>query len=120
MLRKIGKGKFSTVFLVKDKETGLLEAYKQVLKGELNSEEIRLVEKETKILNTIKNPNVVKLIDFWESFDSLNYILEYIKGDDLTNFLRKLNRPLDENEAKKITRIILIALKDIHQYGIIH
>lgn len=28
MIRKIGKGKFSTVFLVKDKETGMLEAFK--------------------------------------------------------------------------------------------
>ncbi len=87
MIRKIGKGKFSTVFLVKDKDTGMLEAFKQVLKAELTPDEKHLVENETKILETIKHPNVVRLLDYWESFDSFNYILEYIKGDDLTCFL---------------------------------
>ncbi len=87
MIRKIGKGKFSTVFLVKDKESGMLEAFKQVLKAELTPEEKHLIENETKILQTIKHPNVVRILDHWESFDSFNYILEYIKGDDLTCFL---------------------------------
>lgn len=114
MIKKIGKGKFSTVFLVKDKETGIYQAYKQVLKGELSSEEVQLIEKETRILETIKNPNVVGLIDHWESFDSLNFILEYIRGDDLTCYLKKLGRNLDESEAKKLARIILEALRDIH------
>lgn len=73
-----------------------------------------MVQKENKILDTIKHPNVVTLKNQWESFDSFNYILEYIQGDDLTNFIKKRGRILEEIEAKKITKIILMALKSIH------
>ncbi len=65
------------------------------------------MEKETNILKTIKHWNVVSLKDHWETFDSYNYILEYIKGDDLTIFLKNRGKVLEEWETKKLAKILL-------------
>lgn len=53
---------------------------------------MKIVENESRILSTIKHPYVVQLIDSWENYDSFNYILEYVKGEDINQYIKTHKR----------------------------
>lgn len=67
-----------------------------------------IVENESKILATIQHPYVVKMIDNWEKYDAYNYVLEYLKGEDLGVYMKQKG-PLKEKPTQQIIRKILLS-----------
>jgi serine/threonine protein kinase len=81
---------------------------------------------EWEILKQFRShPNIVELIDLYESDDEVHMILECCPGGELFELIqRKRNTNslyrANELQASKITFQILSALKEIHDRGIIH
>jgi serine/threonine protein kinase len=71
------------------------------------------------------NPNVVDLIDVYETDDEVQMVLEYCKGGELFDYIqrkRAASSPYIPSEAKaaKITKQMLSVLNDLHGRGIVH
>lgn len=46
-----------------------------------------MLENETKIMEILHHPNIVKYHEQWEGSNTLNYVLELIEGEDLYNYV---------------------------------
>ena len=70
-------------------------------------------------MQILNHPNIVAFYESWEGFNTYNYILEYIKGIDVYEYIMS-NGPLIETEAKRITKIFLETILTVHNAGVIH
>lgn len=76
-------------------------------------------ENEIRIVQQLKHPKVVQLVDLFK--DELNYyiIMEYCGGGELCQFIIHQGR-LSEPQARMFTKQILEALEYVHSFGICH
>lgn len=84
----LGKGKFGQVYLSKHLATGFVVAIKKILKKKLV--EYNIVEqfiKEIKLHSALDHPKIVKFFGFFEEKDSFYFILEYMNGGTLFDYL---------------------------------
>lgn len=74
--KRLGKGHFGEVFVVKHKQTGFVCALKTISKEHIANEKVTdQIVRELKIHSTIKHPNIIALYGFF--FDEKNlYILQ--------------------------------------------
>merc|ERR1711916_110123 len=86
VIKPIGEGKFSTVFLAKHRETRKKYAVKHVDKHDEEFSKA-LLESEVAIMKAIHHPNVVRLYDVFDSDDSFCMVLEYVKGGELFDMI---------------------------------
>ena len=117
ILKTIGHGSFSRVFLVENIENQNLYALKVVPK---NSEKNNFFWEELQLLKIVNHPNIIKYIDFFEDNQYYFYVLEYIKGETL---IRKIleNGSLSESISKIYFQKIISAIKYLHEeINIIH
>ena len=125
IIKEIGKGSFSIVYLVKKKSTQKEFALKKVNIIKLTSKERQNSLKEVNFLSEIKDPNV---IGYEESFYDSNYshlflIMEYAPYGDLGKILQKRKKMKEyytENELLNIYLQITSGLKAVHAKQIIH
>ena len=87
----IGKGSFSSVFLVQRKIDKKLYALKSVFMEKLNKKEQENSVNEVRLLASISHPNVItyKEAFFDEKNNSLNIIMEYAENGDLQSEIIK-------------------------------
>merc|ERR1711916_165210 len=86
VIKPIGEGKFSTVFLAKHRETRKKYAVKHVDKHDEEFSKA-LLESEVAIMKAIHHLNVVRLCDVFDSDDSFCMVLEYVKGGELFDMI---------------------------------
>lgn len=67
-----------------------------------------------------QHPNIIKLIDLFENSDYYFIVLEYLDGKDLYDYLQSRNYKLSEERVKEIAFQLVIAIKYLHNYGIVH
>ena len=58
-----------------------------------------MLENENKIMQILNHPNIVAYYESWEGFNTYNYILEYIEGIDVYEFIMA-NGPMEEQAAR--------------------
>jgi len=125
IIKEMGKGAYSTVFLIKHKQTDELYAMKSVKLSNLSSKERENAINEIKILSSISNPNI---IGYKESFyddmhQTLNLVMEYAEEGDLEGKIKKhiLKKTFfEEKEIIKYIFQITSALKVLHDNKIMH
>lgn len=77
-------------------------------------------ETEKEILTFLRgHPNIIGLIDAFEDTRGFCLVLEYIKGNDLFEFLKQRD-PLTEREIKVIMSQILRGAQHMHQMNVAH
>ena len=129
----IGSGSFSTVYKCKRNSDSKQFALKLIQKKNLSKKEINNIHQEIKILSKLtlkKIPNIIKIIDFFETKKHFYIILEYASPHNLTFFTNKnfKNNKLKtkkeysevEYEAAYIIYSLTNALQKIHKNGIVH
>ncbi|KNC48089.1 CAMK/CAMK1 protein kinase [Thecamonas trahens ATCC 50062] len=118
VIKPVGEGKFSTVFLAKHRKSGRKVAIKHVDK---NDEEfsIGLLESEVSIMKAIDHPNVVRLFDVFDSDESFDMVLEYVKGGELFDMIVD-HGAYSEADASSIMTQILEAVAYLHEHDIVH
>ena len=74
---------------------------------------------EARTLAKFKNPNIVRVLNFFEANGTAYFVMEYEKGENLDTLLKK-KKILAEKEILEILTQILQGLKEIHDKGIVH
>jgi len=70
-------------------------------------------------MNNIDHPNIIKMLDCYETAENYFIILEYMRGGELfERIIEKEN--FTEKEAKMILKTVLHSLLYCHSKGIIH
>ena len=71
------------------------------------------------MLSKFEHPNVILVLEIFESEDSFYSVMEYCEGGELFNYIVKKNR-LSEDEAAFFFYQLINGLEYIHSLGIVH
>ena len=67
----------------------------------MNASDLEAARNEAKYLNRMNHPNVIRIIDMFEDVENITIVLPLL-DTSLFHFLRKLEKPLNENETGRI------------------
>ena len=120
---QIGKGAFSIVCKGKHIDTHQKVAIKiindQELRSKLGEMAMATLEKETQILRSIQNENIVQMLDVQRTPHNHYLVFEYCRMGDLALYLKKRGK-LPEAEAQNFMRQIANGLRCLYEQKIAH
>ena len=67
-----------------------------------------------------QHPNIINLVDLFESSEYFYIILDYMAGKDLYAYIEAYNFDLGENRVCELIYQILLGLQYLNSYGIVH
>lgn len=88
-------------------------------KGGIYDDYKRKFTREAVNLSKLQHPNIIKVIESFEANNTAYYVMEYIGGGSLDDYITK-NNGLKEDEAKGIVKQIGSALSFMHQNMMLH
>ncbi|MBS0206478.1 MAG: protein kinase [Planctomycetes bacterium] len=117
----LGKGAMGAVYLAHDTQLDRQVALKVARVAASGSAKlIQRMEQEAKSAAKIDHSQICKVYDFGE-IDGIRFIaLQYIEGEDLKTYLRRVGRKREPAEAVKLVLQIALALEAAHDKGVIH
>lgn len=116
---ELGRGAYAVVKKGVHKDTGDVVAIKVISKASCSEEDLKYVQREVDIAQSLKHTNIVGTLDLFESNKEVFIVLEYMQGGTLQGVVDTIG-PLPEEEAGRIMLDLLSALQYIHQLGIVH
>jgi NIMA (never in mitosis gene a)-related kinase len=138
---KLGQGSYGSVYLVSKKEKSVsqnkftnqnlsninnksksgLYVLKQIPLFNMDKSEIESVKQEAKILALLDCKYIVKYVDSFIETKTLNIIMEYCDGGDLSKYIKlRKGKPMQESEIWNIFIRISLGLYYLHSKKIIH
>ncbi|EAY20023.1 CAMK family protein kinase [Trichomonas vaginalis G3] len=120
-VRTLGEGTTGKVKLAFNKDTNENVAIKIIPKSSFEKKaglETK-VQREIALMGLVKHPNIMRLIDVFESPKHLYLVLEYAQQGELFDYLIS-RRVLPEDQALDFFRQIILALEYLHKHGICH
>ena len=114
---QIGEGKFGRVVKVIHKASGIARAAKVVFKNQMSNREA--LANEIEMLKRLDHPNIVKIIETFESEHLLIVILELCTGGDLFERIRR-ERTFSELQAVNIMKKLFSGVMFCHRHNICH
>lgn len=110
IVKEIGNGSFSTVFLAVHKQSG-----QEVVLKRVNSDSSR----EAKLMERIQHPLIVRLYDYF-TYEPYEYlVLEYVPNGNLSRFVFESDA-ISESSARKIFIQLVEVLEYLHASKIAH
>ena len=116
----IGEGKFGVVREATHIRTGKQVAVKTIVKKNMNVNDLTQHKRETEILKICQHPNIIRLLDIFENFENIYFVMENAPGGDLLSYMSKRYFRIPENQVKKISHQLSTAIYYLHSYGIAH
>jgi serine/threonine protein kinase len=117
---ELGQGGMATVYLAEHKTLGLPVAVKILAKEFAHNENIRKrFLAEARNMFKMGHPNIIKVTDLIEEGDTVAFVMEYIEGETLKDYLERKGK-LNNDEIKTIFTQILAAVAYVHEQGLIH
>ena len=120
----LGAGQFAKVFLCTSRQTGKKYACKSVQKKRFMYTQPKFeqnTKKEISILQRIKHPNIVQVVDVFDTANELNLIMERMSGGELFDYIIDSDSGrLEEEVSRGITEQVLQAVKYLHAENILH
>jgi serine/threonine protein kinase len=119
IIRKLGEGGMSTVFLTEDIRTGRVVALKLLAPRVVADETHRLrLLREAHAVASLKHPNITALYEADQFRDQPYLAMEYVEGDSVSDLL--VAGPFEVDRAVWITAEVADALAAAHAANIIH
>ena len=118
VIEKIGEGSFGKVYKGRRKYTGQIVAIKFISKKGKSKKELRNLRQEIDILRELNHPNIILMLDFFETKREFCVVTEYAQGE-LFQILED-DKELPEEEVQKIAKQLVQALHYLHSQRIIH
>lgn len=112
----IAEGSFGSVkeaFHTRTKEKVAIK----ILKKDLQSSDRFSAVRELDILRSLDHPNIVKLLDAFETKEKLYIVTEFINGSSLNSVI---NESLDYARAKRLFKQVVSAIRYCHCQDIFH
>lgn len=78
-----------------------------------------IIENEVAILRRVNHPNIILLVEEFDTKDSLYLVMEYVKGGDLFDDIA-LSTKYTERDASSMINNLVHALKYLHNLRIVH
>ncbi|XP_069469298.1 serine/threonine-protein kinase DCLK3 isoform X2 [Ambystoma mexicanum] len=116
--RTIGDGNFAIVKECRVRSVNEQYAMKIIDKSKLKGKE-DMIENEISIIKCLSHPNIVKLLDEYETETKIYLIMEYVKGGDLFDAIIESVR-FTEHDAALMIADLCQALLYIHRKNIVH
>ncbi|ELP94977.1 calcium-dependent protein kinase, putative [Entamoeba invadens IP1] len=118
MKEMVGRGGFSVVHRVVNRESGQEEALKVIEKDLIDDRVREALEREIGITRNLKHENVVQVFDVLEDEEYIYVAMEYITAGSL--FARIMKKPLSEQEGQWVGYQLARTLYYLHSNGICH
>jgi len=116
----LGKGKFGSVSLVHNKHN--VYAIKAVSRKVVETQKLlaRYFISEKKIMQAIEHPFIIKFVKTLKNEHSCFFLLEYINGKNLDEYLNKRKYIRNACETKFFMACLLTVISYLHKRGIAH
>jgi serine/threonine protein kinase len=85
----------------------------------MSNKELLFARAEVENLLSMDHPNIVRVLDVYESRHQLHVVMECMEGVDLYDKLTA-KKKFSEEEASEALRHMLLALNYMHANGIVH
>jgi serine/threonine protein kinase len=116
----IGRGSFSSVYLVMKKDTGKYYAMKELKKsGIINQRKKGRIVTEKKIFKDFDSTFVAKMHFAFQTADKIYFILDFVNGGELHTHMIDQEK-FSEAKTKFYAAEILVALEALHEAKIIY
>ncbi|KAM8975323.1 hormonally up-regulated neu tumor-associated kinase [Pelodytes ibericus] len=119
--RKLGEGSFAKVREGLHVVTGEKVAVKVIDKKKAKKDTYvtKNLRREGQIQQMIRHPHITQLLDILETENSYYLVMELCTGGNLMHkiYERKI---LEENEARKYIRQLILAVEHLHRAGVVH
>lgn len=122
LLRCIGKGGMSAVYLVEDLQLQKQWAMKRIPKPQNaagDDREKRSMLRELAVLKSLQHPGIPRIVDMYESGEAWFLIMDYIEGESLQSLLEK-GRAFSDKEIEEIGKSLCRILLYLHRKQIIY
>ena len=117
---QLGQGGWSTVFLAENNQSKTDVAIKILNTEFINNEDIKnLFLSEVNYSLKMRNPNIVEVTDLIKENDTIAYVMEYIEGIDLKNFLNNHGKLSDKEIISWFTQM-LDSVEYVHEHNLVH
>jgi len=116
--RELGSGAFSIVKLAIHKKSKEQRAIKMIDKDAIK-EKKEMLEREVDILKRIQHPNIIAVVEIYETPRYLNLVMELATGGELFDSIVSRGK-YTEKDAARIIQQVASACKYLHSIGIVH
>ncbi|CAF3676010.1 unnamed protein product [Rotaria socialis] len=116
--KKMGDGNFAIVRRSKLRGTEKEFAVKIIDKSKMKGKEYML-DHEINIMYSCNHPNIIRLLEDFETSDEIYLVMELIKGGDLFDYITK-HRRFDEPASALMIKDVSEALLYLHTKSIVH
>lgn len=124
IIKLIGKGGTSKVYMATYKKSTDKEIFciKSIRKDQLLSQNIvRNILEEKTILSNNFNPFLIFLSNYFATNERLYFVMPYISGGDLYNYLQKqAHHRLSEKDTKFFIAQVVLAIQYLHDHNILY
>jgi aurora kinase len=118
--RRLGRGKFGKVYVVREKQSGYICAMKVLVKADLLGHRVeKQVIREIEIHGRLRHKNCVCLYGWFHDQRHVYLLLEYAPGGELYGELSQ-KKTLDNKRAAQVLVQVVRGLIYLHQRGIAH
>jgi len=120
VLGLIGGGGMGEVYRIEHIRMGKIAAMK-IIHGVLakNKEMRDRFHREAQAISRLTHIHTVQVFDFGQHKDAMYLVMEYVRGEDLGNVLRR-DGPMDVYRAGRIIIQVCQALAEAHERGVVH
>jgi serine/threonine protein kinase len=119
IIRKLGEGGMSSVFLTEDIRTARVVALKLLAPRVVADEVYRLrLLREAHVISSLKHPNITALYEADQFLDQPYLAVEYVEGESVADLV--VAGPFPVDRAVRIAADVASALAAAHAAGIVH
>lgn len=115
----LGTGSYAIVKRCTRKFDKMEFAVKQIKKANLTPEELKTVMLEVEIMKKLEHPNIVFLVDIFESPKKVYMVLELLTGGELFDRIVRDNF-FTEKAASRVMRVMTEAIAYLHSKNVVH
>ena len=117
---ELGQGGMATVYLAHDNKFDTNVAVKVLNKEFTNNENIRKrFIAEARKMFKMSHPNIIKVTDLIEEGDTVAFVMEYVEGETLKDYIDRKGKLSDE-EIKSLFSQMLDAVGYVHEQNLVH
>ncbi|KAH8739172.1 hypothetical protein FG386_001039 [Cryptosporidium ryanae] len=114
---KVGEGSWGAVYIVEERCSKIVRAAKKIPK-QFSGDGFRF-RQEMQLLSTLDHPNIAKLYETFEDYNSIYLIMELCNGGELFDRLSHVDC-FSERVAAHLIKQMLSAISYCHSKGIVH
>src|SRR3954454_9530151 len=118
VIRRLGTGGTATVFLACDERLEREVAIKRIHGAEVTEATALRLQREARIMASLRHPNLVTVFDMVTDGDDLLLILEYVSGG--TRAERLGSGALGWADVRGLLEPVAASLDCVHEHGVVH